>query len=105
MLPSSRVFGLPVRYLKNTRLKYAEQQLCQLFQMSEKVDLTLWEEHKLMDIEKIFVLKREELTKDWRKLHSEKLQEIYSSLNITMVIKSRLMTWVIINIRTSMHKH
>ena len=65
--------------------------------MSEKVDITFWEEHKLMDIEKIFVLKRNELTKDWRKLHNEKLQDFYSSLNTTMVIKSRLMKWVVIN--------
>jgi len=73
--------------------------------MSEKVDLTLWEEHKLMDIEKIFVLKREELTKDWRKLHNEKHHDFNSSLNTTTVIKPRLMKWVIINICTSMHKH
>jgi len=73
--------------------------------MSEKADLTLWEEHKLMDIEKINMLKREELTKDWRKLHKEKLHDFYSSLNITTVIKPRLMKWVIINICTSMHRH
>lgn len=66
-----------------------------MFQTSEKVDLTLWEENNLMDIGKIFVLKREELTKDWRKLHNEKLHDFYSSLNITMVIKPRLMKWVI----------
>ena len=100
--PEPLVFCL---ILKNTRLKYTVQQLCQLFPMSEKVDITLREEHKLMDIQKIFVLKREELTKDWRKLHNEKLQDFCSSLHITTVIKSRLMKWVIINICTSMHKH
>jgi len=73
--------------------------------MSEKVHLTLWEEHKLMDIEKIFVLKTEKLTKYWRKVHNEKLHDFYSSLNITMIIKPRRMKWVIINTCTSMHKH
>jgi len=31
--------------------------------------------------------------REWRKLHSEELNEIYSSLNIFRVIKSRIMRW------------
>jgi hypothetical protein len=35
--------------------------------------------------------KREALTGDWRRLHNEELHELYCSLNITRVIRSRRM--------------
>ena len=31
---------------------------------------------------------------DWRKLHNEELNDLYTSLNIVQVIKSRRMRWV-----------
>jgi hypothetical protein len=34
------------------------------------------------------------VTGDWRKLHNEKLHNLYSSPNITRMIKSRKMRWV-----------
>jgi len=37
--------------------------------------------------------KRDEVTGDWRELHNEELHDLYSSPNITRVIKSR-MRWV-----------
>ena len=37
--------------------------------------------------------KRDEVTEEWRKLHSEELNDLYSSLNIFRVIKSRRMRW------------
>ena len=37
--------------------------------------------------------KREGVTVDWRKLHSEELYDLYSSPNIFRVIKSRRMRW------------
>ena len=39
----------------------------------------------------IFGLKRDEVTGDWRKLHNEELNDLYSSPNIVRVIKSRRM--------------
>jgi hypothetical protein len=43
-------------------------------------------------LRKIFGPKREEVTDDKRKLHTEKLHDLYSP-NITRVIKSRRMRW------------
>jgi hypothetical protein len=43
--------------------------------MGVKLGLTLWEEHRLMRTEKIFVPKGEELTRNWRKSHNEKLYD------------------------------
>ena len=38
--------------------------------------------------------KRYEVTVEWRKLHSEELNDLYPSLNTIRVIKSRIMRWV-----------
>jgi hypothetical protein len=40
-------------------------------------------------LRKLFRPKREEITREWRELHSEELNDMYSSLNIVRVIKSR----------------
>ena len=37
--------------------------------------------------------KRDEVTGEWRKLHNEVLNDLYSSPNIVRVIKSRRMKW------------
>jgi hypothetical protein len=42
---------------------------------------------------RIFILKRDEVTGDWRKLHNEELHNLYSSPNIIIIIKSRRMRW------------
>jgi hypothetical protein len=37
----------------------------------------------------IFGPKRDEVTGEWRKLHNEELNDLYSLLNIMRVVKSR----------------
>jgi hypothetical protein len=43
---------------------------------------------------RIFGPKRGEVTKEWIKVHSEGLYDLYSSRNTMWVIKSRRMRWV-----------
>jgi hypothetical protein len=47
-----------------------------------------------MVLRRIFGLKRDEVTGGWRKLHNEKLHNLYSSPSIIRMIKSRRMRWV-----------
>jgi len=61
--------------------------------------LTLREEHKPRVFEnrvlgRIFVCKRDEVTREWIQLHSEDLNDLYSSTSIVRVIISRRMSWV-----------
>jgi hypothetical protein len=57
----------------------------------------LRKEHRLRVFEKIvlriFGPKRKE-DRSWRKLHNDELQNLYSSPNIVMVIKSRKLWWI-----------
>jgi hypothetical protein len=64
----------------------------------ETWSLTLREERKLRVLEnkvlrRIFGPRRDEVTGDWRRLHNEELNNMYSSPNIVRVIKSRRMRW------------
>jgi hypothetical protein len=44
-------------------------------------------------LRRIFGSKRDEVTGGWRKLHNEKLHNLYSSPDIIRMIKSRRMRW------------
>jgi hypothetical protein len=44
-------------------------------------------------LRRIFGPKREDVAGEWRRLHNEELHNLYASLNIIMVIKSRRMRW------------
>jgi hypothetical protein len=64
----------------------------------ETWSLTLREEHRLKVfgnrvLRRIFGPKRDEVTGDWRKLHTGELHNLYSSADIIRQIKSRRMRW------------
>jgi TPP-dependent pyruvate/acetoin dehydrogenase alpha subunit len=40
-----------------------------------------------------FEPKRYKVTGEWRKLHNEELNDLYSALNIVRVVESRIMRW------------
>jgi hypothetical protein len=44
-------------------------------------------------LRRIFGPKRDEVTGEWRKLHVEKLCDLYSSPSIIRIMKSRRMRW------------
>ena len=58
--------------------------------MREERRLRVFENRMLR---RIFGPKRDDVTREWRKLHNEKLNDLYVSPNIVRVIKSRRMKW------------
>jgi hypothetical protein len=62
----------------------------------ETWSLTLREERRMSVFEnrvlwRIFGPTMDEVTREWRKLHNEELNDLYSSPNIVRVIKSKIM--------------
>jgi hypothetical protein len=60
--------------------------------------MRLRQEHRLRVFEnrvrrRIFILKSDDVTGEWRKLHNEELHDLYSSPSIIRIIKSRLLKW------------
>jgi len=92
-----RIFCHPRSLSKNLRIKvYKTITLPVILYGCETWSLTLREERRLRVFEKrvlrrIFWLKRDEVTGEWRKLHNEELNDLYSSPNIVQVIKSKRM--------------
>ena len=46
-----------------------------------------------MVLMRIFGPRRDEVTREWRRLYKEELNDLYTSPNIVRVIKSRRMRW------------
>ena len=44
-------------------------------------------------LRRVFGPKRDEVTGEWRKLHNEELNDLYSLTNIVRLVKSRRMRW------------
>ena len=57
----------------------------------ENWSLALREESRML--RRIFGPKRDEVTGEWRRLHIEEPDNLYSSLNVIWVIKSRRIRW------------
>jgi hypothetical protein len=79
------------------KLRYAELQYYLLFLwVLNVISFTLRKERRLRVFDnrvlrRIFGPRRDEVTWEWRKLHNEELNDLYSSPNIVRVIKSKRM--------------
>jgi hypothetical protein len=94
------IFCLPFCYPKMQiiRIKIYRTIILPVVYGCETWSLTLREERRLRVYEnrvlkRIFGPKKDEVTREWRKLHNEELKDLYTLLNIVRVIKWRRIIW------------
>jgi hypothetical protein len=84
---------------RNLKIKiYKSVKLPVVLYGCEPWSLTLRDERRLRVFEnrvlsRVFWPKRDEVTGEWRKLHNEELNDLYSLPNIVRVVKSRRIRW------------
>ena len=81
---------------KSTKITIYKLSFCFFIDGCENWSLTLREERRLRVFEnrvlrRIFGPKKDVVTGEWRKLHNEELNDLYSAPNISRVTKSRRM--------------
>ena len=94
-----RNFCPPGCYPKNLNIKIYRNIISPVVLYGcESLSLTLRKERRLRVFEnwvlrRVFGPKRDGLSGEWRKLHNEELNDLYSLPNIVRVVKSRRMRW------------
>ena len=90
-----RIFCLPVCYQKNIKIKICRTTVLPIVLCGcETWPFTQGKERRLRVTENRMLRRIFEITKEWKKLHSEELNGLYSSQNVIRIIKSRRMRWV-----------
>jgi len=95
---SAEYFGVQFRIQKFNDSVYRNIILPAVLYGCETWSLTLREERRLRlfdnrVLRRIFGPKRDEVKEEWRKLHNEELNDLYSSRKIFWVTKSRRTRW------------
>jgi hypothetical protein len=99
LLPfSPEIFLICCKKKKQHKIEDTENMLPVALHGCETWSLTLREKHRQWvfqnrALKRIFGPMRDEVIEGWRKLHNEKLHDLYSSPSIIRMIKSR-MRWV-----------